>query len=131
MKVGWRSPAVEWATKDCCGGVLRGVGVGVVGVGAQINGLWGAAAGGCGAVRVSDVDACGGGGDARGGGDQTCVGSCGGGGDCCDVAVGKVVAALVKRCCRAYLLRVLKAQRLVGLMQWMVISMVGSQWLKW
>ena len=79
----------------------------------------------CGALSGGDVDACGGGGDAHGGGDQTCVGSCGGGGDCCDVAVGKVVAALVKRCCRACLLRVLKAQRLVGLMQWMVILMVG------
>ena len=69
----------------------------------------------CGALSGGDVDACGGGGDAHGGGDQTCVGSCGGGGDCCDVVVGKVVAA----------------QRLVGLMQWMVILMVGSQWLKW
>ena len=52
MKIGWRSPAVEWATDDCCGGILRRVGVSVVGVGSQVDGLWGAAAGWCGAVRV-------------------------------------------------------------------------------
>ena len=52
-------------------------------------------------------------------------------GDCCDVAVGKVVVVLVKRCCRACLLQVVKVQWLAGLMQWMVIWMVGSQWLKW
>ena len=85
----------------------------------------------CGALSGGDVDACGGGGGAHGGGGRTCVGSCGGGGDCCGVDVGKVVAALVKRRYRACLLRVLKVQRLVGLMQWMVIWMVGSQWPKW
>ena len=79
-----------------------------------------------------DVDACGGGGDAHGGDDQTCVGSCGGGGGCCDVGVGKVVVVvLVKRCCRACPLQVVKVEWLVGLMQWMVMGMVGSQWLKW
>ena len=34
MKVGWRSPTVDWATEDGCGGMLRGVRVGVFGVGA-------------------------------------------------------------------------------------------------
>ena len=33
-KFGWRSPTVDWATKDGCGGKLRGVGVGVFSVGA-------------------------------------------------------------------------------------------------
>ena len=85
----------------------------------------------CDALSGGDVDACGGGGDGLGGDDQTCVGSCGGGGDCCDVGVGKVVAALARRCCRACPLQVVKVQWLVGLMQWMVMGMVGSQWLKW
>ena len=85
----------------------------------------------CDAWSGGDVDACGGGGDGHGGDGQTCVGSCGGGGDCCDVGVGKVVAVLVKRCCRACPLQVVKVQWLVGLMQWMVMGMVGSQWLKW
>ena len=34
VKVGWRSPTVEWATEDCCGGILRGVCVGAFSVGA-------------------------------------------------------------------------------------------------
>ena len=34
VKVRWRSPTVEWATEDCCGGILRGVCVGVFSVGA-------------------------------------------------------------------------------------------------
>ena len=52
-------------------------------------------------------------------------------GDCCDVGVGKVVAVLVKRCCRACPLQAVKVQWLVRLMQWMVMGMVGSQWLLW
>ena len=32
MKVGWRSPTVEWATDDGCGGILRGIRVRVFGV---------------------------------------------------------------------------------------------------
>ena len=52
MKLGWRSPTVEWTTEDGCGGILRGVVVSVVIVGSQVDGLSGAAAGGCGAVRV-------------------------------------------------------------------------------
>ena len=32
MKVGWRSPTVDWATNGGCGGILRGIGVGVFGV---------------------------------------------------------------------------------------------------
>ena len=85
----------------------------------------------CAAWSGGDVDACDGGGGALVGGGRTFVGSCGGGGDCCDVDVGKVVAAPVKRRCRAGLLRVWRVQRLVGRRQWMVIWKVGSQWLKW
>ena len=32
VKVGWRSPTVDWATEDGCGGKLRGVWVGVFSV---------------------------------------------------------------------------------------------------
>ena len=32
VKVGWRSPTVEWATDDGCGGILRGIRVRVFGV---------------------------------------------------------------------------------------------------
>ena len=85
----------------------------------------------CGALSGGDVDAGGGGGGALGSDDQTCVGSYGGGGDCCVVAVGKVVAAPVKRRCRACLLQVVKAQGLVELKRRMVIRKVGSQWLEW
>ena len=52
MKVGWRSPAVGWSTDDCCGWILREVGVSVVRVGSQVDGLSGAAAERCGTVRV-------------------------------------------------------------------------------
>ena len=44
------------------------------------------------------------------GDDQTYAGFCGGGGDCCEVGVGTVAVALVKRCCLACLLQVLEAQ---------------------
>ena len=76
----------------------------------RVNGVAGLC---CGALSGGDVD-----------------GSCGGGGDCCVVAVGKVVVVPVRRCCRACLLQVVKAQELVVLMQWMVIRKVGSQWLE-
>ena len=32
VKVGWRSPTVEWATDDGCGRILRGIRVRVFGV---------------------------------------------------------------------------------------------------
>ena len=32
VKVGWRSPTVEWATDDGCGGILRRIRVRVFGV---------------------------------------------------------------------------------------------------
>ena len=110
MKVGWRSPAVGWSTDDCCGWILREVSVSVVRcggirVGAQVDGLSGAAAGRCGTVRGGDADA---GGDVDGGrygDDQTCAGFCDGGDDCCEVGVGMVVVVvLVRRRCPACLL---------------------------
>ena len=64
----------------------------------------------CGAWNGGGADAGGDGGGGHCGDDQTYAGFCGGGGDCCEVGVGTVAVALVKRCCLACLLQVLEAQ---------------------